>query len=127
MRPKPAELYKEGRVFFYCPPEGRPVELVILMRDGPLCVGRVYDHGTKEVVEGLYWIYLIKHGAKFGPFFADIHLAFKAMRKILKHFGAATFEQPLEWIRRQTAMGQWVTKNIGAPVDLIGGTWAKPE
>lgn len=124
---KRSELYKEGRVFFYCPPDKKAVEMVILMDGGPLCVARVFDHLKRELVEGLYWIYLKKHGARFGPFFADIHLAYKAMKKILKHFGPAAFEQPLDWIRRQDSMAEWMRKNVGKPEDLIGAEWAKAE
>lgn len=121
------DLYKDGKVFFYCPPDGKPVELVVLMGLGPLCVGRVYDHLKKELVVGLYWIYLKKHGAHMGPFFTDIHLAYKAMKKILKHFGENFFDQPLDWIRRQEAARVWVDKNIGGIQDLIGGEWLKTE
>ena len=125
---KTVDLYKGGRVFFYCPPDKRPVEMVVLMRepaDGPLCVARVWDHNKGEIVDGLYWLYLIKHGAHLGPFFADIHLAFKAMRKIVRHFGSQIFDQPLEWIRRQASMAEWIGKNIGWPQDLLGGEWRK--
>jgi hypothetical protein len=122
---KASELYKGGRVFFYCPPEGRPVELVILMDGGPLCVGRVYDHRKGEVLEGLYWLYVKRCGAHLGPFFADIHLAFKAMRKIVRRFGVPFFEQPREWLRRQMAAAVWLEKNIGKPDELIGGEWRK--
>jgi len=118
-------LYKGGRVFFYCPPEGKAVELVILMDGGPLCVGRVYDPSTNDIVKELYWIYVKKCGAHLGPFFADIHLAFKAMRKIVKRFGVPFFEQPLDWLRRQKDAAVWIEKSIGKPEDLIGGEWRK--
>ena len=101
-------LYKDGKVFFYCPPDGKPLEMVILMNMGPLCVGRVFDHVKRELRTGLYWIYLKKHGAHLGPFFTDIHLAYKAMKKILKHLGESFFEQPLDWIRRQDAARLWM-------------------
>jgi len=120
-------MYKDGKVFFYCPPDGKYVEIVILMNLGPLCVARVYDHLKKELTVGLYWIYLKKHGAHMGPFFADIHLAYKAMKKILKHFGEDFFEQPLDWIRRQDGARIWMEKNVGKNNDLVGGEWMKTD
>ena len=81
--------------FTYAPPKGDPVELEVLASQGPLCVGRVYDHVNRRVVNDLYWIYLHGHGAKFGPFFADIPLAIAAMGKILKRHIQES--QSLEW------------------------------
>lgn len=124
---KARELYGGGQVFFYCPPEGRPVEMVIISDGGPLCVGRVFNHWTREMMTGLYWIYLKRHGAHFGPFFAEITLADRAMKKILKQFGKTFFEQPLAWIRRQEALKEWIWKNIGKSEDLIGAEWAKEK
>lgn len=124
---KPADLYKGGTVFFYAPPGCGAVEMVIVADGGPLCVGRVYDHVAGKMVVGLYWIYLKRHGAHFGPFFTDIVLAERAMKKILKQFAPKFFEQPLEWIRRQAALKEWIEKNIGRSEDLIGGEWAPPE
>ena len=122
---KASDLYKGGTVFFYCPPERKPVELLVLMAEGPLCVAKVYDHWNKETVEGLYWIYLRKHGAHFGPFFAEVSLAHRAMRKVLKEFKPTFFEQPLAWIRRQAVLKEWVEKNVGKSEDLVGGEWIK--
>lgn len=125
---KPAkELYKGGTVFFFRPPTGETVELVVISSAGPLCVGRVYDYVKKEVVVGLYWIYIRNHGAKLGPFFAELGLADRAMKRILKHLGKEFFEQPLEWIARQDAVRDWLWANIGKNDDLIGGEWAKSE
>lgn len=121
------KAYKAGTVFFYWPPEGRVVEMVVISTAGPLCVGRVYDHRSGEMVVGLYWIYIRKYGAHFGPFFADIGLADRAMKKIVAQFGKMFFEQPLEWIARQTALQAWVDKNIGKSGDLIGGEWEKSK
>lgn len=118
-------MYKDGKVFFYCPPDGKPAELTVMWAAGPLCVGRVFDHGNRKEVEGLYWIYLRKHGAKIGPFFADIVLAAAATKKMLKHFGPAPFEQPLPWIARQSAIKEWIERNIGKAEDLIGAEWIK--
>lgn len=101
--------------------------MVIIVDGGPLCVARAFDHWKNEPVEGLYWIYLKKHGAHFGPFFADLILAEKAMKKILKEFKPTFFDQPLEWIRRQTGLRDWMDKNIGKSQDLIGGEWIKDE
>ncbi len=92
--------------------------------DGPLCVGRVYDHVNGKVVNELYWIYVHGHGATFGPFFAEIPLAIAAMGKILKEFKPTVFAQPIEWIRRQVAMQEWLEKNIGKSKDLIGAEWS---
>lgn len=122
---KASELYKGGRVFFYCPPDKRAVELAIVSDGGPLCIGRVFDHNKSEALIGLYWIYLKRHGAHFGPFFADITLADRAMRKILKQFRPTFFEQPLDWIRRQVTLKDWMEKNIGKSEDLVGGEWIK--
>lgn len=125
---KTSQIYKEGRAFFYCPPGGwRPVEMTILMDGGPLCVSHVYDHFNKKSVDGLYWIYIKKHGAHFGPFFAEITLAHKAIKKILKEFKPVFFEQPLAWIRRQTVLKDWMEKNVGKSEDLIGAEWAKDD
>ncbi len=108
----------------YAPPEGDPVELQALAMEGPLCVGRVYNHINGKAVDDLYWIYIHAHGAKFGPFFATIPLATTAMRKILKEFKPEVFSQPLAWIRRQAPMQEWVGKNIGKSKDLIGAEWS---
>ena len=103
------------------------MEIVILADGGPICVARVFDHVKKEAIEGLYWIYLKRHGAHFGPFFADLILAEKALKKILKEFTPTFFEQPLEWIRRQTALKAWMDKNVGKSQDLVGGEWVEKE
>lgn len=116
---------REGRTFFYGTPEGVRVELAIIVDGRALCVGRVYDQVKAEVRVGLYWIYIKNQGARFGPFFADIVLAERAMKKILKRFGQTFFEQPLSWIRRQDCLKEWVDKNIGTSNDLIGGEWIK--
>lgn len=118
-----AKLYKDGSVFFYCPPEGRPVEMVIISNADPLCVARVFNHKTKEIVQGLFWIYHKLHSRTIGPYFPDIALADRAMRKILKHFGKPFFQQPLDFLQRQTAFKTWVDKNIGEPGDLFCGQW----
>lgn len=124
---KTSHLTTGGKVFFYGPPKRSPVEMVVLMGHGPLCVARVYDHLKGELVVGLYWIYIMKHGAHIGPFFADIHLAYKAMKKIMKHFGENFFDQPLDWIRRQEAARVWMDKNVGKLEDLIGAEWLKTD
>jgi hypothetical protein len=117
------KLYKDGTVFFYAPPEGRMVEMVIISNADPLCVARVYDHNKREVIQGLFWIYHKLHSRTIGPYFPDIALADRAMRKLLKHFGKPFFDQPLEFLARQTAFKAWVDKNIGEPGDLFGGRW----
>jgi len=115
--------YGDGKVFFYCPPEGRPVEMVIISNADPLVVARAYNHNTKQIIAGLFWIYHIQHSRTIGPYFPDIVLADRAMRKILKHFGKPFFQQPLEFLQRQTGFKAWVDKNIGEPGDLFGGQW----
>ncbi len=124
---KPGELYGGGRIFFYCPPKGRPVELVIISDGGPLCVARVFNHETTKIVEGLFWIYHKLHSRTIGPYFPDLVLADKAMRKILKQFGVPFFKQPLEWLQRQTAFKTWVDKNVGEMGDLFGGQWVDAQ
>lgn len=122
-----AELYKGGTAFFYCPPDGKPVELEVLAASGPLCVARMYDHHNRELRPDLYWIYIRAHGAHLGPYYADIPVAQRAMQKILKQVGPRFFEQPLAWIRRQHSVREWLEKNIGKPEDLIGGEWLRTE
>lgn len=123
MTTKPSDLYGGGRIFFYIPPEGRPVELVIISDGGPLAVARVYNHNTRKVVDGLFWIYHKLHSCTIGPYFPDIVLADRAMKKILKHYSKMFFEQPIAWLARQIAFKTWVDKNIGEPGDLFGGQW----
>ena len=118
------EAVVEGRKFRYAPPEGEPVELEVTSANGPLCVGPVFDHTKRRVVTGLYWIYLRKQGARFGPFFAELTLADRAVKKILKEFGAPMFEQPIAWLRRQSALRDWMATNVGKPQDLIGAEWS---
>ena len=118
---------KDPRVFLYKPPGEEPIELVNLMDGGPLCIGRAVER--RDVRPDLFWIYLKKQGARIGPYFADIHLAFKSMRKLVNHFGVPFFEQPLDWIRRALTKDlgprKWCDRNIGEPGDLIGGQWSK--
>lgn len=124
---KAGEIYGGGRIFFYVPPEGPAVEMVIISNGGSLCVARVYNHNTRKVTEGLFWIYHKLHSRTIGPYFPDLVLADQAMRKILKHFGKTFFEQPLEWLARQTQFKLWVDKNIGEPGDLFAGRWVDDQ
>lgn len=114
-----------GRTFWYAPPTGDPVEMELLSRNGPLCSSYVFDHKSRKIIKYLYFIYVKDRGAVIGPFFAEITLADRAMKKILKEFNALTFSQPLSWLRRQNVMGDWISKNIGKPGDLIGAEWSK--
>lgn len=114
-----------GLTLTYSPQEGDPVELEILSTNGPLCVAYVFNHTKHEVVKELYWIYVTDYGVTIGPFFAKLSMANTAMKKILKAFKPPTFKQPLSWLRRQTAMADWISKNIGKKGDLIGGEWAE--
>lgn len=116
---------ERGRTFTYAPPTGDPVEMDLLSMNGPLCSSYAFNHQKRKVVKDLYLIYVKDRGAVIGPFFAEITLADHAMKKILKQFNALTFSQPLEWLRRQNAMGDWINKNIGKPGDLIGAEWSK--
>lgn len=113
----------EGWKFWYAPPEGASVELEAVQVRGPLSIARVFDYRKRRLEVGLYWIYLNRHGAQMGPFFAEIALAERSIAKILKEFGASTFEQPLQWIRRQSALRDWIVTNVGKSADLIGGEW----
>lgn len=119
------DRYKGGTVFFYCPPDGKPVELPILAASGPLCVARMYNHLERELRSDLFWIYIRTHGAHLGPYYADIPVAQRAMQKILKQAGPRFFEQPLAWIRRQETFRIWLEKTIGKPEELIGGEWLR--
>lgn len=113
--------------FLYQPPEGDPVELVCIVDAGPLCVGRAYDHMKKETVGPLHWIYLKRQGARIGPWFWEFSLAERAIRKMLKQFGKAFFEQPLEWIRRQEELRIWMERNVGNAGDAVGFEWRKED
>lgn len=113
------------RVFTASCATDRKAEVEILVDGGPLCVGPVWDWENGKKVEGLYFVYHKKTGLSFGPFYAEIHLADRDMRKALKAFPQPAFwEQPLEWFRRQTAFAEWIEKNMGSRKMLIGGRWA---
>lgn len=92
--PKVSTLFSQG-------PEHEAAELEILVKDGPLCVAGVWNWKKKEMVSGLYFIYLTRVGLHFGPFYADMGLAAKDMKKVLKDFPLGFWEQPLEWYARQ--------------------------
>lgn len=109
------------------PAERQPVKMEILVKEGPLCVGGVWDWEAKRRVQGLFFIYLIRAhmGIHFGPYYASLSLAERDMKKALKEYPPGFWEQPLEWYGRQEGFMSWVNKNMGRPDYLIGGVWAK--
>lgn len=101
--------------------------LDILVDGGDLCVAGVWNWHRDVREHGLYFVYLKKLGLHFGPFYADLLLADKDMKKALKKYPRGFWGQPLEWYQHQKAFQEWVEKNMGKRDDLIGGTWIKDE
>lgn len=113
-------------IFTLASNRGEVAKIEVLVAGGPLCVGPVWSWVEKEKAQGLYFIYFKRHGLPFGPFYADIMLAEKGMKKVLKAFPQAGFwGQSLEWYGRQTAFHEWIDKNLGKPGDLMGGEWIR--
>lgn len=108
-------------------PGDRVAELEILLDGGPLCVAGVWDWNEARRVPGLYFVYFKRFGLRFGPYYANIGLAAKDMKKALKAFSAGFWDQALDWYRRQESFHQWVERNMGKIEDLIGGEWIREE
>lgn len=107
---------------------GQVAELDILVDSGPLCVAPVWNWVGKEKAHGLYFVYFKRHGLHFGPFYGEIVLAARDMKKVLKAFPQKYFwNQSLEWYQRQMPFHEWIEKNMGKPEDLIGGVWIKEK
>ena len=126
---KRTELSKDAAVFFAMGPEpGLTAELEILVDGGPICVAPAWNWSAKERSRGLYSIYFKRLGFRFGPYYAEIGLAAKDMKKVLTPFPKGDFwSQSLEWYQRQKGFRRWIRDNMGEPEDLIGGQWAKEE
>lgn len=109
--------------------DGKACEIPILMDGGPLAVGPVWDfEENRKLHPTLCFIYFKKWGARIGPYYANLALADRDMRKVLKEFPQQTFwEQSLDWYRRTSSLHQWIDRNLGRPEDLIGGRWAREE
>jgi hypothetical protein len=104
-------------------------EIPVLVAKGPLFVGPAWDAELEKPLHpSLFFIYMKRFMGRIGPFYANMALAERDMRKILKEFPQQSFwEQSLDWYRRQGSLHQWVDKNLGRPGDLIGGQWAPEE
>lgn len=98
-------------------------QIEVLIDGGPLCVGPVWNHAEKRKIPGLYWVYFKRHGIRIGPFYAVMSQAENDMKKALKAFPGAFWDQDLNWYRRQTSFHDWIRINMGRPEDLIGGRW----
>jgi hypothetical protein len=105
-------------------PDGHPVvEMPVMIDGGPLVVAGVYDFGQNQVAPGLLTIYMKAGGFKIGPYYAELSKAHAGMRKILKEFPAPYWAQPVEWLKRQKKMLDWLDLHLGKPKDLIGADW----
>lgn len=94
------------------------------MDGGPLCVAGAFDWKAREVVPGLYLVYVKKIGMRIGPFYASIPLAEKGMKKGLK-MKSGVWDQPIEWISRQDWLRTWIEKEMGKFTDIVGAEWAR--
>jgi hypothetical protein len=104
--------------------EGKEIaELEILLDGGPLAVAGVWDWLRKQRVAGLYAIYHKKTGIKLGPFYASVNKAHQDMKLLAKLVPLTFWDQPIEWLRRQKGVQDWIDKELGKPEDLIGGEW----
>ena len=101
-------------------------ELPILVDGGPLCIAGIRNWSQRLTIEGLYFIYHKVSGFPFGPYFASITLAEKAMKKALKEIPKDIWSHDPEWYGSETWLGKWIHENLGKPMDLIGGEWEKP-
>jgi hypothetical protein len=105
-------------------PVAETAALDVLLDGGPLCVAGVWDWKDRRRVPGLYRIWFKRLGLSFGPFFASLQLADRAMRKTLKEFPAGFWGESLEWYQRQQAFHEWIDRELGKPDELVGGVWA---
>lgn len=99
----------------------------ILLDGGPLCVGGVWNFKDNCTIQGLYFIYHKASGFPFGPFFASIPLAEKAMKKALKDIPKDIWAHRPEWYGSQQWLGKYIDEHLGKPMDLVGGEWEKSE
>jgi hypothetical protein len=108
---------------------GETFEIPILVDGGPLAVGPVWNFKEdRKLHPTLSFIYFKKWVARIGPYYANLALAERDMRKVLKEFRQQNFwEQSLDWYRRTTSLHQWIDANLGRPEYLIGGRWAREE
>lgn len=108
-------------------PADQVAELEILVDGGALCVAAVWNWSEDRRASGLYFVYFKRFGLRFGPYYADIGLAAKDMKKVLKAFPNGFWDQDLEWYRRQESFHRWIERNMGKAEDLIGGQWIREE
>jgi hypothetical protein len=104
---------------------GNPVQADILLDGGPLAVCGVWDrNGVRQA--GLYRIYHKATGSAVGPYYAELGLAEKGMKRALT-LPIMVWDQPLDWYPRQAWFGKWLDENLGKGDDLVGGYWAMPD
>lgn len=99
------------------------IDYQILVDGGPLAVSVPWDFKNQCTAEGIYAVYLKRDGLKVSPYYASLKMAHAGMKKILAEFPAPIWAQPLEWLRRQTKLKEWLDKKLGKKDELIGGIW----
>lgn len=102
---------------------GKTVDVDVLLDGGPLCVGPAIDWKAGRRRLDLYLIWFKRLGLCFGPFYARLELADKAMRRVLKAFPSGFWGESAEWYRRQKGFIDWIDRELGKAGDLVGGEW----
>jgi len=104
---------------------GLTKEMPILVDGGPLCVAGLWNWRDCVTVAGLYFIYHKVSGFPFGPYYASIPLAEKAMKKALKDIPKDIWSHDAQWYGDQPWLGKYIEEHLGKPMDLVGGEWEK--
>jgi len=104
-----------------------PVHAEILLDGGTLVVCGVWDkNGNRQ--PGLYRIYHRLSGLCIGPYYAELGLAEKGMKKALT-LHPYTWSHPIEWYQapERAWIRKWMDEQLGTSEDIVGGYWAPPD
>lgn len=97
----------------------------VLVDGGPLCIASPWRWTDNSTVGGLYFIYHKVSGFHFGPYYASIVLAEKAMRKALKDIPKEIWSHEAQWYGKEQWLGKYIEEYLGMPMDLVGGEWER--